>query len=255
MNIEHISVSRAQCYEECPLKYKYRYHLKVVSPEPEPIYLAYGTTIHKIAEEYVRAKGARNITEVANDVISGKILLKENVSAPKFTREYINKLPNHLRAVKLLTEKLGFEGELEWKFHYDLNPPHGEFITGFIDRLIPKGGKYFVIDYKTTKKGPWRKDAATIIDDLQLRCYARVVQKEFNCKAEDIRCALYYLEGPEMVSAKFSQDSLLRAVAELHKVYETIKKADPDQVRGNYGPHCQRCDYRSLCPLFNAAYP
>ena len=187
--------------------------------------------------------------------MSGKILLKENVSAPKLPTEYRNKLPNHLRAIKLLTERIGFDGELEWKFHYDLNPPHKEYITGFIDRLIPKAGKFFVIDYKTTKKGPWRKDATSIISDLQLRCYARVIQKEFNCKAEDIRCALYYLEGPEMISAKFSQDSLLRAEEELHNVYKQIKRADPDVVQGNYGSHCQRCDYRSVCPLFNSVYP
>ena len=255
MNIEHISVSRRQTWDQCQLQYKYKYHLKVLSPEPEPIYFAYGTTIHKIAEEYVQTKGARTITEIANDVVNGKILLKENSRCPNLPQAYKAKLPNHLRALKALTDRVGFEGHLEWKFEYDLEPPNQKFILGFIDRLIPKGDKFFIIDYKTTKKGPWRKNSQTIIDDLQLRCYARVVQKTFGAKANDIRCALYYLdEKPELVSAKFSEDSLLRAEEEMHKAYDDIKKAKPE-VWGNYGDHCTRCNYRSLCPVFNASFP
>src|SRR4051812_25249589 len=130
MKIDHISVSRKQTYDQCHLKYKYKYDLLKVSPEPEPVYFAYGSAVHKIAEEYVRAKGARTITEVAADVMNGTIVIKENVSCPKFPSDYQAKLPGHLRALKNLTQRVGFEGELEWKFEYDLDPPNNSLITG-----------------------------------------------------------------------------------------------------------------------------
>jgi len=38
MNIEHISVSRAKTYKQCPQHYKYHYHLKLSSPVEEPFF-------------------------------------------------------------------------------------------------------------------------------------------------------------------------------------------------------------------------
>jgi len=253
MNIEHISVSRVNVWHTCQQQYKYRYHLKVIPEGTTPFYLTYGNIVHKVAEEYVRAGGKRQITEVAADVMNGRILLKEGVHAPKMEGDYNSKFPKHLRCIKKLTERIGFDGKLEWPFHYDLEPPSNHFITGFIDRLIERRGKFFIIDYKTTKKGPWRKTAATIVDDLQMRVYAMVVQKEFGAKAEDIRAALFYLEGCELISTKFTQESLDAAAQEMRQAYHDIQGTNPETVWGNVGWHCQRCDYNDICPFYQAS--
>jgi len=253
MNIEHISVSRQQVWETCQQQYKYKYHLKVVPSGKPPFYLTYGNIVHRVAEEYVRAGGKRQITDVAADVLRGRILLKEGVAAPKLEGEYNTKFPKHLRAIKRLTERIGFDGKLEWPFHYDLDPPNKRFVTGFIDRLIERKGKFFIIDYKTSKKGSWRKTATTIMDDLQLRVYAKVVQHEFGAKAEDIRCALFYLEGAELISAKFTQASLDAAEAELLKAYKEIAAKESNEVVGTVGYHCHRCDFNDICPFFDIA--
>jgi len=254
MNIGNISVSRKQTWDQCHQSYKYKYHLKVIPSGPPPFYLTYGTILHKVAEEYVRAGGKRQITEVASDVINGKMLLKEDTVCPKLEPDYQVKFPQHLRAVKKLTERIGFDGKLEWPFDIDLEPPNKVFIKGFIDRLIERKGKFFVIDYKTSKKGNWRKTATTILDDLQLRVYARIVQKEFGAKAEDIRCALYYVDDPvQLISAKYTQESLLAAEEELLQCYKQIAAFDPDKAVGNIGDHCYRCSYSDICPFFAAS--
>lgn len=252
MKIPHISVSRKGVWTTCQQQYKYHYHLQLPSPEPEPFYFVYGTLIHKIAEEYVINKGEKLLKEIANDVLKGVIPMDvdkngNSIFAPKLPKEYSKRMPGHLKAIQNLSDQIGLDGETEWKFEYDLDPPNGKRIKGFIDRLIRKNDKFWIIDYKTTKKGRWRKK--TVVNDLQLRCYSRVVQKQFDVPAENIKAALYYVEGGELVSAKYSNQSLLDAEQELLSTFKEIENTPPDQAWGNVTDNCNRCDYRKICPF------
>ena len=248
---EHISVSRKQTWDECPQKYKYRYHLKTVSTEPVQPYFVYGKLVHKIAEEYVREQGQREIKEITKDCLTGKIEIEKNTPPPVLSSEYMNKLPEHTKNIKLISDRIGFDGHLEWPFYIDLQAPDQHLIKGFIDRLIIRGDKYFILDYKTTKKGFYRKNQNTIRKDLQLRCYARIIQKEFGAEADKIMCALYYLEGGDLISSKFDQESLESAEKEIHDTYKNIISTHPDEVQGRVGQQCSRCDYRKVCVWYS----
>ncbi len=250
MRIEHLSVSRVGVWRLCQQQYKYKYHEKIPSLEEDPIYFTYGSIIHKIAEKYIEGKGQTLISEIADDVLSGKIDLdgKKNIKLPT---EYKNKVVDHIRAIKKISDQLGYDGYTEWEFNFDLEPPNKKIVTGYIDRLVQKGDKFWILDYKTTKKGPWRKSQKDITSDLQLRTYARVVQKEFDAKPENIKAALYYLEGPELVGASFSEQSLDQVEEELLKCYNEIAGTNPNGVLGSVGQHCSRCDYRKICPFYS----
>ena len=253
MNITNISVSRKQVWDDCHQKYKYQYHMKVPSPDKEPSECIYVTIVHKIAEEYVRCEGSKLIETVAHEVLSGKISLDKDQKIPELPAEYKKKIKEHIQNIKKFTDSTGFGGRLEYNFKYDLDPPNGKYVLGFIDRLIQKENKFWIVDYKTTKKGFWRKGLKEIKGDLQLRCYARVVQKEFNVPAENIKAALYYLDGAEVVGACFSEASLLSAEKELLDAYNAIEKKNADEVWGNVGNHCKLCSYKSICPFYDVA--
>lgn len=248
MLINHISVSRSKTYKECPYRYKFRYHLQKPSPVPEPFYFVFGKILHKTAEVYVREKAQRSLGEIFTDITRGKIFLENETKAPPIPPEYAKRIPAILRNIQRLTAQIGCEGEVEYPFSYDLDPPKNKVIVGFIDRLIFRNDEAFIVDYKTTKKGKWRVNKQTVTTDVQLRCYARVVQHVFGIKPEKIRCALYYLDDGELVAANYSQASLLLVEQELLDMYNEIEISDPDVVRGKPGEYCSRCDYESICP-------
>ena len=251
MNINHISVSRKKCFDLCKQQYKYRYHLQIPAPGPEPFYFTYGKIVHKIAEEYVKLIDSSTIEQVALDVLHGKIPIEKEKKCPTLTPHYKKKLQSHLNAIKNLTKRIGGGGITEYEFKYDLDPPNQRHVFGFIDRLILKEDKAFIIDYKTTKKGKFRVTSQTVLEDLQLRCYARVVQREFNIKPENIKAALYYLEGENLIAANYSGDSLDRVEKELRDGFICIEEFDADKVWGNVGWHCKNCDYATMCHFYS----
>lgn len=254
MLIEHISVSRKQTFKECPKRYSYKYHLKIPDEQPEQMFFTYGKVIHRIAELYVEGKGKKQIGKIAEDVLKGKVPLErysKKGTPIALPTNYRNRMPEHLRNVVRFSKDLGWAGELEMGFNHDLDPPNKKYVKGFIDRVVPKGDLWYIIDYKTSQKNNFRKNRLTITNDLQLRCYASVVQKKFDVPADKIRAALLYLEGGDLVGAQFSQQSLDAAEKELLDAYNQIKAADADQVQGYVGDHCRYCPYRKICPFWS----
>ena len=254
MDINHISVSRKKCFDKCAAQYKFKYHLKVETNLEEPFHFTYGKLVHKIAEEYVLRKGESSVGEIATEVMRGKIELEPGVFAPKtLPKEYQTKFKRHQRAIQNLTDRIGYDGIVEHPFRFDLDPPNDRSIVGFIDRLIIKNDKAFIIDYKTTKKGKWRVNKQTVKTDLQLRVYARVVQKEFGIPAENIRAALFYLEGENLIAATYSDASLRLIEADMLDTFKEIEMSDPDKAWGRVGYHCKFCDFREVCPFFKSS--
>jgi ATP-dependent exoDNAse (exonuclease V) beta subunit len=249
MKIEHISISRKQLWDQCQQAYKYKYHLELKSNEPEPEYFLYGKLIHKVAEDYVESNLEKNIEEILKEYVDGNLLLENKKVI--LSQEYKKKLKSHIMNVKKISDRIGPGGKTEWKFRFDLDPPNNKIVTGVIDRLIIKDDKCFIIDYKTTKKGFWRKNSNTIRSDIQLLCYAMIVNKTLGIEAENIRAALYYLEGGDLIPTKFNQASIDKTKELLLETYNSIYEKKPEDVMGKVGQHCRRCDFRKICSWYS----
>ncbi|NBT60009.1 hypothetical protein EBT16_14640, partial [bacterium] len=78
------------------------------------------------------------------------------------------------------------------------------------------------------------------------------VQKEFGIDPSNIKAALYYLEDEQILSSCYDETSLDSIERELLGVYDTIKEHAPENARGVTGQHCQRCEYRDMCPFFKS---
>lgn len=252
MIIEHISVSRGKSYKNCAYYYKLKYHEKIPNPGEEQFYFTYGKIVHKIAEVHVQERGRRPIGAVCEDVLKGRIEIEDGKKAPALPPDYRKRLPGHIANLEKLNRSIGCGGITEHRFRYDLSPPNGKLATGFIDRIILDGDRAWIIDYKTTKQGPFRENRETIKYDPQLRMYCRVVQKEFGLKAGNIKAALYYLDDAVVLSSSYDDESLLAVESELLGLYDEISERNADHVVGRTGQHCNRCEYREMCPFFKS---
>lgn len=248
MLINHLSVSRSQCFELCQTQYKYKYHLKVVPDRPEQIYFVYGKLIHKAAELYVKQKGSEPILEIGKKLLYKDLLFEDSHKLDTLTTEYKNKFWNHLRVVEKFTERVGYDGEIEYKIEYDLDPPNNKILLGFIDRLIIKNNRAIILDYKTSKDNAWRKNSKTIKTDLQLNAYAMVINEQFGIEPENIHAALIYLEGGQTVSTSFKMENLINVKESLRNLYLKIESVDEKKATANVGFHCKRCDFFNICP-------
>lgn len=255
MEIDYLSVSRKQCYDTCQQQYKYKYHLKIIPDKPQQFFFTYGQVIHKAAELYVATKGSKNLEYFIREILIGNISLDRNKPASKISlpSSYHEKITTHLRHLKKLTDFLGFDGDTEFEFQYDLNPPNKQILKGYIDRILQKNDKFFVIDYKTTKVGPFRKDKSTIKKDLQMQSYSLVVRDKFNIEGDKIVLALFYLEDGKMISVSFDDKTLDETKKYLIESFEEIKNKEPEKVNANVGNHCRFCDYNNICPYYKTS--
>lgn len=251
MKIDHISISRESLYYECPQKYKFRYHLQIVSDVPTPFYFTFGKIVHRIIEEHTNCRGEKTINRIKSELLSGLIDLEPGKKCSPLDNEGHLRLTKHLNNYLKLADKIGYDGETEWEFYEDIDPPNKRMLKGFIDRLIVKNGNVFIIDYKTTKPSKWRKDSLTIVKDLQLACYCWVVNKRLGIPANQIKAALYYLEDAKLVPVRYSDKTLSNVPQRLARVYKEIETQDPNKVYGRVGDHCRNCDYRKICPFYS----
>lgn len=250
MNIDHMSISREGVWHECQAKYKFKYHLKVYTDQETPFHFVFGKLVHRIIEEHMKSKGLKSVQAIKSEILSGQIQFEENSVAPKLDNESHIRLSRHLGNYIRMSEKIGFEGEIEWPFSLDLDPPNNRCIKGIIDRLIIKNDKAVILDWKTTKPSRWRKDITTITKDLQLACYCWVVNKHFGIEAKNISAALYYLDDGKLVPVKFCQQTLDNVPVRLTKVYKDIEQCEADKAHGRVGDWCRFCDYRKICPFY-----
>jgi len=253
----NLSVSKIKTFKTCAAQYRFNYIDRL--PKKTRDYHTYGKFTHEILETFHQKK--IDGSKLSNGALMNKCFesacesFKDNLTAEQKQEGfdtmlvYLDKISdkNHSASNQVVGVEESFWVDIDDKV----------LLRGFIDRTqMDSDGWFHVADYKTSKKGKYRKTKApgprSIIHDLQLRCYAKVVQKEFGVPAENIKAALYYLEGGNLIGAKFSQESLDAAEEVMLNAYNRIEAKDPDKVVGTVGPHCTRCDYRSICPFYKA---
>lgn len=248
MDIEHLSISRLNTYENCEQNYKYKYHLRAKADVPEPIFFVYGKLIHKSIELHTKSKGEENIFDISKKLMSGIIPLEEeNPKEIKIPYEYTVKLSKHLKNYLSIASKIGFNGEIEKKFLIDLDYPNKKMLKGVIDRIVIKDDQIMILDWKTTKDSNYLKDYTNITSDIQLQCYARVIMKELNVNPKNISAALVYLDVPKIVPARFSEKTLENCEKRLLDAYNTIASKLPENVVGKPSVLCKYCQYRISC--------
>ncbi len=233
----YISHSQVQTFNQCPLKYKYRYVLGI--PTPANHALSFGQTIHRTLRDFHRAelfseKGLEYLHKLyGNHWIDegyesqehkekrfeeGKALLED------YYNVYRGKLAKPLYLEKKFTLKIA-----------------GIPLIGSIDRVDEVEDGVEIIDYKTGKV----KDKNAVDKDDQLTIYALAARDALDLKPSTL--ALYFLSGNKRIETTRTPEELSEKREELRDVVERIKAS---KFEPKVGYLCQWCDYKHLCPEY-----
>ncbi|MFC1653413.1 ATP-dependent helicase [Patescibacteria group bacterium] len=237
--IKSLSYTQIDDFNGCPLKYKYRYILKVPTLPKQS--LTFGRTIHETLNDFHRlAQQGKKLSQ------------KEFIDLYK---SHFNETGYKSKEHKELRYKKGIEDlKNYYKTHKNLfgKPIHLErsfkikiddiIIKGKIDRIDEIEGGVEIIDYKTGKT----KDQKTVDRDEQLSLYALASSEVFGLNPK--QASLYFIDSGNKITTSKSQKQLENTKKKFAKYIQKIKtsdfKANPEKRRcSNF------CEYNRICPF------
>lgn len=244
-----LSASSIGNYQDCPLKFKYKYIHKVEEKRGKP-YFSLGNTIHKVLEVFHR-DGYSTMDDLFMLMdkhwnTEGYEFLQEEEQNRRDGEEMLKKYYNYFKSVQphvFSTEKY---------FEFDLS---NCTLTGKCDRIdVNSDGQIRILDYKTGKKKMTEKDSR---ENLQLPIYA-IYARQSDEVIDDGRSLgkipeyVSYLmlrqDDPE-ISIQLSDDELNDYTQEIETIASEIESGN---FEAKTGYHCNRCDYKNLiCSEWN----
>lgn len=251
------SHSRLSTFEQCPLKYKYKY-IECIECEIETSVEAFvGDMVHKTLQKlyndlrflkenslhellaYLRKIWKENWNEKILIVRKDYPIENWQKLAEKFVTDYYNRYKPFNHAKTIGTEipvmiRLDKEGK------YILN--------GYIDRLDSKDSVYEIHDYKTSMTLPIQEylDA-----DRQLALYSIAVKERYR-DAKDIRLIWHFLAFDKEVESRRTEVQLEQLKKEIIAFIDKVEAEE--RFEPKVSKLCDWCEYRQICPKWSHLY-
>ncbi len=249
------SHSRLSTFEQCPLKFKFRYIDKIEPDIKQTIEGFLGNRVHDVLE-WIYSQENKEKTLDLDEVIHYYINnWKENFGSeikivrPEYNFDYYYDLgikflinyfmknspfkDNTIATEKKVIVKLDKEGEY--------------FLQGYIDRLVyNEESRIFEIhDYKTSG---FLKSQEELDKDRQLALYSIAIREDFP-QAIDVHLIWHFLAFNHKIISKRSLEQLEKLKTEIINLIKKIESAT--EFPANSSLLCNWCEFRSSCYLFN----
>ncbi len=234
-----VSYSQLETFSQCPLKYKYRYVLRL--PTPPSHILSFGQTIHRALRDFHREdlfKSQTNLDRLLE--LYQHHWLPEGYESKEHQQKRFEEGEEILKEYfKKQKELLNSPVQLEKKFTLKVGPTT---LIGSIDRVdkLPTCG-FEIIDYKTGNV----KEQKYVDKDAQLSIYALGAKEALGIVPKSL--ALYFVEENKKVSTTRSPEQLAKKREEIAEQIEEIKKSS---FEPKISMLCQWCPYQTLCPAY-----
>jgi putative RecB family exonuclease len=236
MKLDHLSPSRIETFEKCPLEYFAKYDLKIEEKEVHPL-TTMGSAVHKGFEDGFRALLDGGPVPDFPNLVEG--VCGEMGVTPSNTKLGVELTNNALKWGYLYNADKCVGVEIE--FYLDL--PDGTKVKGIIDRL--DFGRFTdVIDLKTQKR---EIEDAKLATRWQSRVYNWAVRKMYPEKAEeDIRFS-YWVLRHRVQRCWMTQEDAKNTEQALVEMAEKIRSCNDPEPRPS--ALCPWCLYRDKCPV------
>lgn len=251
------SFSQNRLYNDCPMKYKFRYIDGI--KEPSNPNLDLGSAIHKVLElwneydefidlsnsydeYYNMTKDFQNVSEETYNykLLTHKYLCEaQNYISERLGKMYFERLMINIDKIKGINAILGQELEIK----------KDDFI-GYIDLLMQDEfedkGKIIIADYKVTKKP---KTVDSIFEEGQLLIYKYIYCTENNIDPKNVDVAYINIKpffDSRIVNKVQYNPSMHDCEVEWNRVQETKQKI----LSGEFPKRkkwCNWCFYKDMC--------
>jgi len=246
------SHSRIETFEQCPLRYKYKYIDKIKTEIERSIEAFMGSMVHETLEklykdlrfmyidtleeliEYYDKIWEKNWTD--SIVIVRKDFSAENYKAmgEEYIKGYYRKYYPFDQAKTVA---------LEMKVSIDLNDDNRYLLQGYIDRLATDGNGIFEIhDYKTSSSLP---PDDKINEDRQLALYSMAVKKMYPY-AKKIYLIWHYLHFNQEIRIEKTDEDLEVLKKKIIEQIDAINSAT--EFPAKESALCDWCEFAPICP-------
>ncbi|MCK5333759.1 MAG: PD-(D/E)XK nuclease family protein [Candidatus Aenigmarchaeota archaeon] len=246
------SHSRLACFEQCSLKFKYKYIDKLKAETEQTIEAFLGSRVHEALEKlyqdhkfqkkttleeilaYFKSEWEKQCTDEI--VIVRKDFSKENYydMGVRFITEYYNKNTPFNQ-----TKTLG----IETLVNIDINGDGKYKLRGYIDRLACNGDDFFEIhDYKTGAHLPAQDYHNS---DRQLALYAIAIKKMYP-QAKKIDLVWHFLAFNQEMRSRRTDEELEALKKEIAERIDTIESAKEFEAKES--ALCNWCEFGPICP-------
>ena len=247
------SHSRLETFEQCRLKFKFRYIDKIIPEIGQSIEAHLGSIVHTTLEwlyNKVKEKATPSIEQIIcyySEKWQEEFTDKIEIVKKEFTeKDYFNKGVGFL--LNYYTKHSPFkENTLAVEHKIELELAENIKLIGFIDRLVEniEKNEIEIHDYKTGNSMPTEKQ---IKNNRQLALYSLAIKESFG-KDKDICLIWHFLAHDFKVCIRKTDkelENLKQEIINLIKEIEETKEFPP-----NKSVLCNWCEYRDICPKFN----
>ncbi len=240
---EPITVSFRQVddYETCPLKYRYIHILSV--PIMRHHSVAYGSTLHKVVEHYLRRRVAGLFTPI-EDLLAVFEREWRNEGFLTWEHEEARKAAGRAALTRFWHEEEASGTKptyVEREFGFALGPTK---VRGRWDRVDETEAGVAIIDYKSSDIRAQKDADRRTRDSLQLQIYALAWKEMFGRLPEKVE--LRFLESGLVGTHAPTDEDLAEAEAAIHAAAAGIRARE-------FAPTpsyqvCRYCAYNQICP-------
>jgi len=251
------SHSRLSAFEQCPLKFKYRYIDNIPPAIEATIESHLGSAVHSTLEWLHKEVMQKRIPKI-NDVITyyavkwqetyseDTLIIKKELTQ----KDYFNKGVQFLADYYSKNHPFN-DNTLEVEKHIIINLDGNKKIQGFIDRLTynTETEEYEIHDYKTSNFLPMREK---LENDRQLALYAIAIKEIFGSNKK-VCLVWHYLAHNQKICFRKTNGQLEQLKKEILELINKIESTE--KFYSKKSALCNWCEYKEYCPEFGGSPP
>lgn len=252
------SHSKLSTFEQCRLKYKFKYIDKIIPEIEKTIESLLGFAVHEVLEYlYNEVKSGRipsidEIITIYTDIWKENykeeiVIVKKDLTAKDYFNKGVEFLINYYMKHKPFDDNTL---EVEKKITINLDEKGKYKIIGFIDRLSynSETEEYEIHDYKTANNLPLKEKIET---DRQLALYAIAIKELFG-KDKKVCLTWHYLAHDKKICSRRTNEQLEQLKKD---VLELINKVESTyDFPANKSVLCSWCEYKPICPAWSEQF-